>query len=367
MPRTPEEAQALKKQRGANLFMTQMFIPKIPVIWAKFHSNPDRDASKATQSSGITIPFVEGETMNRTEFHDFVEAFLRAQAEADGHGIVRMIELVQFELQLLVMFNMKEAAMSPSVPIALPFQLFKNALAMLVFRIVLSRYEITPYIMRHLGLEAMRLPKLPQMPWEEDNARTSAYCREAIMPALITFIRESADRNQNDPNLAKSCGFLDTIDAIITGIDAYMRHLKQDVIQPPNDHRAFQQYIRENDKAMAPVKNVEIEGPNLRAQALKNPQVVLQDIKVMPKDEHISIPLLAFNATNLVVRPLLTANPVCLTYIAKEWHIDLVIKDKDGNALQPPPNRADGTKTSSANLHAPLTASFDKSTTPKQN
>ena len=45
--------------------------------------------------------------MSRNEFHNFVEAFLRGQAEADGHAIGGMVELIQLEMQLLMMFEMK--------------------------------------------------------------------------------------------------------------------------------------------------------------------------------------------------------------------------------------------------------------------
>lgn len=346
-PQTPEEVEMLKKQRGIQLFMTQMFIPKIPIIWAHFHTpSTPRDDSKATTSSGMTVPFVEGEEMNRAELREFIEEFLIAQSEAEGHQAIRFIECLQTELQILMGLGFQEACANPEAEIKLPFEKFKQMVSSFVMRITISRYDAMPFICQHFGLGAMKLPKLPQLAAETEQIRIRTICREQIMPLLIDFVTRNAEANQDNANAAIASGFIACIQSVKQGIKLYVDFVKKTkVLQPDEDPATLEpeelnlrwtKYALENADTEGYLSQIIGEIDNLEEQCLANPQEVLGQLKTNDSETTFHPHLIAHNVSQLIVIPLLTSNPVALQHIAKEWGLTLHLIDETQTALPAP-------------------------------
>jgi hypothetical protein len=335
-PSTPEEVEMKKKQLGIKLFMEQMFGPKIALVWAKFHKNESRDASKATFSSGLSIPFVEGETMNREEFRDFIESFLLAQARGDGHRTVRLLECLQFEMQALFQLGFQDATKGPDIEVAIPYEKFKGLAHQLVMMMCIRKYDTMKFIMEELGLGSVKLPNLPQMSVELEPQRIREYSREKIMPLLIQFVVDNAEGFKDDANAAVASGFVACTQSIKAGVKSYVDFIKTTKLttddekeNPPSEDELSQRwnkYVSENLEDEATVQGIIDEIDNLEKQAIAHPDQVLQELKHHPSDLHYDSDLIAQNIQVLVVLPLLAENPVALKHIAKQWAIDLQIQ-----------------------------------------
>jgi hypothetical protein len=273
--------------RAVQLLMTSMLVPKLPIIFEKFHHSKEVREPK-TASAGIPVPDNAHEFMSVSEFRDFVTAYLTGISEAEGHNVVRTMDIDEMTEGL--------KRKLPEGTDLIPQPVMLGIMNMVLSRTAMSNAPALGTILKHLGLE-MKMPKSIMSPEDTLMAPSREYCRNDIMPSLVKHIE----------TLMEAAG--DSEDASLKVFDQVrmeiVNGLKEAKSANPVIHRIIEQVSS-------------IDGSQM-----------IHEFKENPSDKAINIRLFAHFINESLLVQMFAMEPQTAVPVVRYWGIDLAITADD--------------------------------------